>query len=269
MDVHELVARHYGAGDTTGAIVRALAAAGLDIERLGPPELFALDQLHAGGPAATQHVLDELAVGPGVRLLDLGCGIGGTSRMAAMAGAEVTGIDLSPSFVETARALTALVRLEDRITFVTAPGESLPMADASYDAVVMVHVGMNIPDKQAVFAEAHRVLTAGGRFAVYEQMRACAGALAYPLPWADDERSSFVETVEDYVRQLEAVGFTIEAVEDRTASTLGGPPPGPVTNATVFGPPFVERIGNNIAGTKAGLLGAILVVARSASTGCS
>jgi SAM-dependent methyltransferase len=261
VDVHELVARHYGAGDTTGKIVRALAEAGLDIERLGPADLFALDQLHAGGPAATQHVLDKLVVGPGVRLLDLGCGIGGTSRMAAMTGAEVTGIDLSPSFIETAASLTALVRLEDRIRFLTAPGESLPLADASYDAAVMVHVGMNVPDKQAVFAEAHRVLAPGGRFAVYEQMRTGAGDLTYPLPWADDARSSFVEPVEDYVRQLEAVGFTIVEVEDRTSSTLGGPPTGPVTNATVFGPPFVERIGNNIAGTKAGLLGAILVVA--------
>ena len=43
---------------------------------------------------------------PAVRLLDVGCGIGGTSRMGAMAGAEVTGIDLSPAFVDTATALT-------------------------------------------------------------------------------------------------------------------------------------------------------------------
>ena len=68
---------------------------------------------------------------------------------------------------------------------------------------------------------------------------------------------------QDYARHLEAVGFTIEEVEDRTSSTLGSPPQGPVTNATVFGPGFVERIGNNVAATKAGLLGAVLVVARA------
>ena len=44
-----------------------------------------------------------------------------------MAGAEVTGIDLSPDFVETATRLTELVGLADRARFVTTPGESLPL----------------------------------------------------------------------------------------------------------------------------------------------
>jgi MPBQ/MSBQ methyltransferase len=94
-------------------------------------------------------------------------------------------------------------------------------------------------------------------------VRAGDGDLPYPLPWAEDERSSFVERIEDYTRQLEAVGFTVEEVEDRTSFTMGGPPPGPVTNAVIFGPAFVQRIGNNIAATKAGLLAAMVVVARA------
>ncbi len=263
MDVHDLVTGHYSADDLTGTIVTALTGAGLDADRLGPADLFAVDQLHAGGPGSTKHALDRLGVGPGVRLLDVGCGIGGTSRMAAMSGAEVTGIDLSPDFVDTATRLTELVGLADRARFVTTPGESLPLEDDSFDAAVMVHVGMNVPDKQAVFAEVHRVLAPGGRFGLYEQMRTGDGDLPYPLPWAEDERSSFVESVEDYTRHLEAAGFTVEEVEDRTASTLGPPPAGPVNNAVVFGPVFMQRIGNNVAATKAGLLGALLVVART------
>lgn len=261
MDVRDLVTGHYGSADLTETIINALAAAGL--EQFGPADLFALDQLHAGGAPATKHALDRLEVGPGVRILDVGCGIGGTSRMAAMAGAEVTGIDLSPTFVDTATALTERVSLGDRATFLTTPGESLPLEDASFDVAVMVHVGMNIPDKQAVFTEVHRVLADGGRFAVYEQMRTADGELPYPLPWADDERSSFVETVDDYTRHLESAGFTVEEVEDRTAATAGPPPAGPVTNAVVFGQPFVERIGNNVAATRAGLLAAMLIVARA------
>jgi len=263
MDVREIVADHYGNSGLTATIVNALAGAGLDPEHLAPADLFPLDQLHAGGPDAAKHALDRLEVGPGTRLLDVGCGIGGTSRMAAMAGAEVTGIDLSPDFVETATRLTELVGLADRARFVTTPGESLPLEDASYDAAVMVHVGMNIPDKQSVFAEVHRVLVPGARFAVYDQMRTHDGDLVYPLPWAEDERSSFVESAEDYGRHLEAAGFTVEDVEDRTSSTMGPPPAGPVSNAVVFGPVFVERIGNNVQATKAGLLGAMLVVARA------
>jgi MPBQ/MSBQ methyltransferase len=263
MDVRELVADHYGSTDLAGRILQALSDAGVDTDRIGPADLFAADQLHAGGADATRHVLDRLEVRPGMRLLDVGCGIGGASRMAAMAGAEVTGIDLTPEFVETATTLTQHVGLQDRATFLTTPGESLPFDDGSFDAAVMVHVGMNIPDKPAVFAEVHRVLRPGGRFAVYEQMRAGTGDLPYPLPWADDERSSFVETVDGYDAHLEAAGFTVEDTEDRSTTLLVPPSQGPITAAVIFGPPFVQRIGNNVAATKAGLLGAWVVLART------
>jgi MPBQ/MSBQ methyltransferase len=264
MDVRDLVTGHYGAAeDLATVILRALSGAGVDIDHLGAPDLFPVDQLHAGGAPASRYLLDRLEVAPGVRLLDVGCGIGGAARMAAMTGATVTGIDLTPEFVETARLLSDRVGLGDRTEFRTTAGESMPLDDGSFDAAVMVHVGMNIPDKTAVFAEVHRVLRPGGRFALYEQVRTGEGELPYPLPWAQDDRSSFVETVADYRAALEAAGFEVEAEEDRTPATLGPPPQGPVNNAVVFGPPFMHRIANNVAATKAGLLGAWLLLARA------
>lgn len=264
MDVRDLVRGHYGSGALDQLIVTALAEHGVDVEHLRAQDLFPVDQLHAGGASATSHVLGLLGLGGppgGAEVLDVGCGIGGPSRMAALQGARVTGIDLTPEFVEAATALSARVGLAGRTTFVTTPGEDLPLAAASQDAALMVHVGMNVPDKAAVFAEVRRVLRPGGRFALYEQMATGASALPYPLPWADDERSSFVETVEDYRRHLEGVGFTVAEVLDHTSATLGGPPPSPVNQATILGPTFVERIGNNIAATRAGLLRAMVVVA--------
>jgi ubiquinone/menaquinone biosynthesis C-methylase UbiE len=263
MDVRDLVKQHYGAGDLSTAVLHAMAGAGVDVEHLDAPDLFPVDQLHAGGVQATRHLLERLEVGPGQRLLDVGCGIGGPSRLAASYGAQVTGIDLTPEFVETAAALTERVGLTDHARYVATPGEALPFEDGSFDVAMMVHVGMNIPTKQAVFEEVHRVLVPGGRFGVYEQVRAGAGDLPYPMPWAEDERSSFVESAEDYRAHLEAAGFTVEEVEDRTESTLGPPPAGPLSPAAVFGPVFVERIGNNVTATRAGLLGAALVIARA------
>jgi ubiquinone/menaquinone biosynthesis C-methylase UbiE len=263
MDVRELVTSHYSGTDLSEAILAALADAGGDVDNLGPADLFPVDQLHAGGAAATKQVLDRVGLDPGTRLLDVGCGIGGTSRMAAMAGAEVTGIDLTPDFIEAARSLTERVGLSDRVTFVTTAGESAPFDDASFDAAVMVHVGMNVPRKTVVFSQVHRVLAPGARFAMFEQMRTSDGDLPYPLPWAEDERSSFVETSDEYVAHLEAAGFTVEEVEDRTASTLGPPPAGPLSPVAVFGPVFAERVGHNVAATRAGLLGAVLIVARA------
>jgi ubiquinone/menaquinone biosynthesis C-methylase UbiE len=263
MNVRELITDHYGLGNLTSAVMTALADAGVDVEHLAPTDLFAVDQLHAGGVAATQHTLDRLDLKPGTRLLDVGCGIGGPSRLGATYDAHVTGIDLTPEFIDTATDLTAKVGLSDRARFVTTAGESLPFEDASFDVAVMIHVGMNIPDKQTVFSEVHRVLTPGARFAIYDQMRVDDGDLTYPLPWAEDERSSFVESAEDYSAALEAAGFTVEEVEDRTAATLGPPPGGPLSPMAVFGGAFAVRIGNNVSATRAGLLGANLVLARA------
>ena len=263
MDVRDLVRQHYGAGDLSRAILGALAEAGIDIEHLTAADVFPVDQLHAGGMPATRHALERLGVGPGMRLLDVGCGIGGPARLAASYGAQVTGIDLTPEFVEAAAALTERVGLSDRATFLATPGEALPFDDGSFDAALMVHVGMNIPTKQAVFDEVHRVLVPGGRFALFEQVRTGDRDVPYPMPWADDERSSFVETVQDYRAHLEGAGFTVEEVEDRTESTLGAPPTGPMSPVVVFGPAFAERIGNNVAATRAGLLNAVLIVARA------
>lgn len=263
MDVRDLVKQHYGAGDLSTAILGALAEAGIDIEHLTAPDVYPLDQLHAGGMPATRHALERLGIGPGMRVLDVGCGIGGPSRLAASYGAQVTGIDLTPEFVETATALTGRVGLGDHATFVTTPGETLPFEDGSFDAAFMVHVGMNVPDKQAVFDEVHRVLVPGGRFALFEQVSTGKGEVSYPMPWAEDERSSFVETVADYRAHLENAGFTVEDVEDRTESTLGPPPTGPMSPMVVFGPAFAERIGHNVSATRAGLLSAVLIVARA------
>ena len=264
MDVRDLVTGHYGAAaDLATTILRALSGAGVDTDHLAAADLFPVDQLHAGGAPASKHVLDRLGVAPGVRLLDVGCGIGGASRMAAMAGAAVTGVDLTPEFVETARKLSDRVGLGDRTEFLVTAGESTSLDEGSFDAAVMVHVGMNVPDKSAVFAEVHRVLRPGGRFGIYEQVRTGEGDLPYPLPWAEDERSSFVETVADYRAHLEAAGFEVEDEEDRTSATLGPPPLGAVSNAVIFGAPFVQRVANNVAATKSGLLGAWLLLARA------
>lgn len=265
MDVSEVVAAHYGSGDLTSAILRALDEAGVDTTRLAVGDLGALDQLHAGFAAATRVVLEHLGVVEGTRLLDVGCGLGGASRMAAHEfGAIVTGFDLTPQFVAAATELTARMGLADRVELQVAPGDHLPLADGSRDAAMMIHVGMNLPDKRAVFAEVRRVLRPGGIFAVYDQMRVGPGALTFPQPWADGVGSSFVESPDQYAEHLAAAGFTVLATVDRTPEVLGPPPPSAagLTPAVVLGRGFVDRLRNTEADIAMGRLGAVLVTAR-------
>jgi hypothetical protein len=140
----------------------------------------------------------------------------------------------------------------------------MPYDDGAFTRAMLNHVGMNIEAKDRVFAEVRRVLEPDGRFAVYEQMRVGGGDLTFPMPWAEDASSSFVETRERYRELLEAAGFRIESDVDRTAAAAGPPQPGVLTPAPVFGPGFVERIGTNIAATMAGTLAPILIIARAA-----
>jgi SAM-dependent methyltransferase len=265
VDVADLVARHYGTDDQSATILSALAARGTDVRRLTVHDLAPVDELHAGGPAATLEVLRRLALTEGDRLLDVGSGIGGPSRLgAATFPVDVCGVDLTPEFVDTARDLTRRVGLDDRVTFELGSGARLPFDDGSFDGAMMIHVGMNIEDKPSVFADVHRVLRPGARFVVFDQMRNGDGDLPYPMPWADDARSSFVETPHEYSAHLSAAGFTVETTEDLTA-TFGAPPTGPgvLSPAVVFGDDFARRIKANVQATDDGLLAATLIVARA------
>jgi SAM-dependent methyltransferase len=265
MGVDDLVRDHYGGEDLEAVVMSALRRAGIDVDHLRVEDLAGLDQLHAGFGPATEHLLDRLDLAPGTTVLDLGCGVGGPARLAAARGCRVTGIDLSPHFVELARSLTERVGLGDRVTYDLGSATELPYADGAFARAMLDHAGMNIADKARLFSEARRVLEPGGLFGVYEQMRIGDGRLVYPLPWADDETSSFVETRQGYRDLLDGAGFRVEHDEDRTAANAtGGPPPaGALGPGDLFGPGFAERLHNNIVAAMEGTLAAVLLVARA------
>ena len=97
-----------------------------------------------------------------------GSGAGTDSLIAAQMVGErgnVTGIDLTPSMLTKARASAAAMGLSNA-EFVEAEAERLPFADESFDVVISNGVIDLIPDKDAVFAELHRVLVPGGRIQI-------------------------------------------------------------------------------------------------------
>ena len=96
------------------------------------------------------------------RLLDLGCGTGETTVWFALQGARVDAVDISPQMIEVARALARRSNVEDRIAFHVSPGESLPFADASFDAV-FGHDCLHHMDFERARDEIRRVLKPGQR----------------------------------------------------------------------------------------------------------
>jgi ubiquinone/menaquinone biosynthesis C-methylase UbiE len=91
----------------------------------------------------------------------------------------------------------------------------MPFEDAKFDAAYMIHVGMNIDDKESLCVEVSRVLRPGSRFAIYDVMRTADGELSYPLPWATTPASSAVAAVERYRQALQRAGFEILSERNR------------------------------------------------------
>ena len=101
----------------------------------------------------------------GERVLDVGCGAGTDSLVAAqMVGpaGRVTGIDMTREMLAKARASARELGAAN-VAFVEGEAEELPFEDASFDVAISNGVIDLIPDKDAVFSEIHRVLAPGGR----------------------------------------------------------------------------------------------------------
>ena len=154
-------------------------------------------------------------------MLDVGCGLGGTARYAAKTyGAKVVGLDLTPEYVETGRALCDWVGLSDRIELHQGSALSLPFEAERFDGAFMMHVGMNIQDKQALIAEVSRVLKPGAKFGIYDIMKANDEELIYPVPWATTSGTSWLAGPEDYRAAFEANGFAVVKENNRHAFAI-------------------------------------------------
>ncbi len=216
-----IVQGHYGRGGLLQRIEAALREAGKDPQNLAVEDLHSLDQLHGRGILATTELVKHAALRPGLRVLDLGCGIGGASRyLTKMCGCTLTGLDLTPEFVEVARALTERCGLGGRIEFHQGSALALPFADASFDRVWCHNVTMNIQDKPKLAAEMARVLVRGGRFVCAEVELGPAGSPIFPMPWANDPQSSFLVAPAEMRASLEGAGLRIVEVIDETPAIL-------------------------------------------------
>lgn len=212
----QAIGNHYSQGGLERKILDALMTLGADSEYLDTDQLAPVDEFHIGGRAATVELVDQLEMRPGLRVLDVGSGLGGTARYLARRHAvEVTGVDLTAEYVQVAASLTQRAGLADLVQFRQGSATEMPFPDGSFDRACMLHVGMNVADKMALFAEIRRVLAPGGVFGVYDLMRVGPGAVAYPVPWAANSATSFLAAPERYRELLGEAGLPVRAARDR------------------------------------------------------
>ena len=149
-----------------------------------------ISKLIAGAGAA---LLENASIEPDVRVLDVGTGTGGNIAIpAALLGARVVGLDLSPELLEQAKRRAADAHVD--VEWVEGDAESLPFADETFDRVLSTFGHMFAPRHERAGAELARVVRPGGivgtvtwtpEGAIGAMFRTITGHLPPPPDFAD------------------------------------------------------------------------------------
>ena len=238
-NLENAVAAHYGRPGLAEAIIDGLRKAGADPEAPTLQDLAPVDEFHTAGRLSTLKALEITPLEAGMHVLDAGCGIGGTARCLAKEHAcRVTGIDLTPEYVEVARQLTSRMLLSSACTFHQGSVLDMPFPDRSFDAGVSFHVAMNIEDRSKFYAELARVLRPAAPLCLFDVMKGPGPGMIFPVPWAETAATSFLRSRDETWALLGQAGFqriaeqnlrdfAIEYFRDvlAKAAKMDGPPP--------------------------------------------
>ena len=217
MSLEQTVSEHYSNKGLLDKIYKGLEKLGIDKNQLTQSDLSSFDEFHIGGSEGTLMLAEKLTMNASSSVLDIGCGIGGPARfLSSEFGCKVSGIDLTADFVNTGNSLTDQVGLSDKVKLIEASALNIPFADNSFDVSYMIHVGMNIADKDVLFSEAFRVTKPGGVFGIYDVMLLGNCELQYPLPWAVEEDGNAIASATDYISALIKAGFSLKHEDDKT-----------------------------------------------------
>lgn len=177
--------------------------------------VYGQDFVSPGGETMARELVGRFNLEPGSRVLDAGCGLGGSAfLMARENGLRVDGIDLSRNMLSMAQEKCEAHGLNERV--VIEHGDCLTLnRPAHYHAIYSRDVFLHIHDKPKLFAVLHDTLFPGGRLLFTDY---CCGE----KPWREDfsdyvrSRAYCLHTLPEYVALVEAAGFVGVAGHDWT-----------------------------------------------------
>jgi ubiquinone/menaquinone biosynthesis C-methylase UbiE len=184
---------YYSPNNLYNKIVEGLNNLGKDLSKVTLDDLQPVDEFHIRGDIATKELIKLANFTPDMHILDLGCGVGGsTRRLSDETGCHVTGIDLSDEYIDAAERLTQLLNMQDRVNFNACSALDLPFDDNTFDGAWSIQMNMNVEDKLGWLNEMSRVLKPGARAVLYEVCGNKNTPLHFPVPWAQDSSMSFL-----------------------------------------------------------------------------
>ena len=271
-DVGKAIDDDYSAiPDLAAKITEVLEQAGIPPEQWTPEILAPADQIHGGGLTQTRLHAALTTIRSDMHLIDIGCGVGGPARyFATEFGCRVTGIDLTPEYIDCAKKLTEKMGLSDQVSFDVGDAAELPYEDEAFDMAWALNVTMNIQNREKFYKGVYRVLKPGASFGISELGQGPGGAPYYPLTWARDPSYSFLLPPEEMRRVLESCGFrVVEWIEEaarRQAAETSPPQPEPrvetpLTIEITRGADYPDRRANSGKSAKEGRLTNVMLVA--------
>ncbi len=179
-------------------------------------QIFGEDFVSPGGLEMAREMIARLRLEPGARVLDVGCGLGGSAFvMAREFEYRVDAIDLSKNMLEVARNKAAEYGLQGQVELRWGDCLELQSRD-QYDAIYSRDVFLHINQKPRLFAVLHDALHSSGKLLFTDY---CCG----PKPWSDDfesyvdSRGYDLHTVDAYAGLIAEAGFEQVCGEDITS----------------------------------------------------
>lgn len=184
------IEKHYEKNGLYEDIIRKLKDKGINTDDVKRSDIAGVDEFHVRGAAVSRELANSIDIN-GKNVLDVGCGLGGPSRLLADEyNCKVTGIDMCEEYIKTATELSTLLGLDNKTTYMLGDATNLPFEDESFDVVWTQHVQMNIADKHGFYSEIKRVLAKDGYLVYYDVFG--SNNITFPLPWASAPEHSFV-----------------------------------------------------------------------------
>ncbi|MEO0124742.1 MAG: methyltransferase domain-containing protein [candidate division WOR-3 bacterium] len=175
------------------------------------------EQIHSGGPEATDFLAEKIGLKPGQVVLDICSALGAPARhLASKYGVYVKGLDATKTMLAKARERTAAAKLDHLIEYYEGNAMDLPFKKETFDVVWGQEAWCYVTDKNRLIQEAYRVLKPGGKIGFTDWIITGKITPEELEPLYDSMAFPYMETFKGYQELLKKNGFKVLEALDQT-----------------------------------------------------